>query len=68
MHDEIVSNFGFVIVDALVYVDIDKGITIKNPSWLKWKKNYLGYLIPKIWQIWKYIVCIYLDIFVKHKP
>ena len=51
--------FSPCLMNALVYVDIEK---------IKWhemknEKNYMGFRIPKKWQIWS----VLLDHFTKHK-
>ena len=45
-------------LDVLIYLDIDQGIHCNKSKVAqneKRKKNYLGFHIPKIWQILKYL-------------
>ena len=46
----------FSLTDALAYVDIDQGIHSgeTNLNEMKNEKNYMGFHIPKIWQILKH--------------
>ena len=53
-------------MNALVYVDIARpGHLLGGKSSTKWKKNYVGFHITKIWQIYRNIL---LGNYIKHKP
>ena len=39
----------FYLMNALFYVDIDQGIRCNKSKVARNEKNYLGFLIPKIW-------------------